>query len=238
MISQPQSPIPRETGEQPMDDKLKATSDCSTAPLSASFHDSSSSFSSSGSDDLLRFHKESFAPSEKGAKKSIVDPLVDSSDPPLQSPRRSSFHMTSPRKSPRRRVSASCDSVAQSYSSLSTAKTTNMAQRRLASRNANTKNLSSSASSVPPLPLVGDYNDQRDMLRPQSDPRSLRRRHSLESSIQQQRPSDGTGIAPLVSPRKDSHLNTPSVHGKRALNRRKHRHDRHLYQSQRPVYVL
>lgn len=137
--------------------------------------------------------------------------------------------MISPRKTPRRRASA-CDSVAMSHSSLSTARTNNTSAstRRQASRNANVKNQCSAAMRIASLPLVADFTDQRDMIRPQSDPRSLRRRHSMESAIPERR-SSGTGIAPVVSPRKVSHLtNTPGTQKKRALNRRRERHDQVL----------
>ena len=140
--------------------------------------------------------------------------------------------MISPRKTPRRRASA-CDSVAMSHSSLSTARTNNTSAstRRQASRHANVKNQSSAAMPITSFPLAADFTDQRDMVRPPSDPRSLRRRHSMESAILERR-SSGTGIAPVVSPRKDSYLtNTPGTQKKRALNRRKERHDQVLSKS-------
>ena len=231
MKSQPQSAMSLDSVDDstPSLDKMsKATSDSSTATLS--LNSSSSTFSSCEEDDLLKFEKAGFAPSEQGAKKSN-QMMADPSDTPLQSPRRS-LHMISPRKTPRRRASA-CDSVAMSHSSLSTARTNNTSAstRRQASRHANVKNQSSAAMPITSFPLAADFTDQRDMVRPPSDPRSLRRRHSMESAILERR-SSGTGIAPVISPRKDSYLtNTPGTQKKRALNRRKERHDQVLSKS-------
>lgn len=229
MKSQPQasdsSGIVADRLDRSFTDMLKSTAESDgTSPLSETQHSSSSSFSTCESsldappppkfpsDDLLKFEKAAFSPSQKGARKSNADQL--------QSPRRS-LNLGSPRRNPRRRASA-CDSVAtpKSYSSQSTAKFNNSTTRRQASRNV--KKDVKTAASLPPS-FSGDNEDQRDMLRPQSDPRSLRRRHSMEGSLPERR-SSMLGMQSFETARKDSILNTP-------LNRRRERHDRHLSKS-------